>query len=133
MHCRNGSHANSLFQLRGIKFSWLDLLVDRRACGGPLQDGILSYTAPFFLPINSFLGKFHQPYTSICAVGLCARLLLFYIGPAVMSEVKASDSDKNVNIRMEKRDGETYVALGLFIVAAGLPVAAGTYWAAKSD
>jgi hypothetical protein len=50
-----------------------------------------------------------------------------------MSEVKASDSDKNVNIRMEKRDGETYVALGLFIVAAGLPVAAGTYWAAKSD
>jgi hypothetical protein len=26
--------------------------------------------APFFLPINSFLGKFYQPYVSICAVGL---------------------------------------------------------------
>jgi hypothetical protein len=50
-----------------------------------------------------------------------------------MSEIKASDSDKNVNIRMEKRDGETYIALGLFIVVVGLPVAAGTYWAAKSD
>jgi hypothetical protein len=50
-----------------------------------------------------------------------------------MSEIKVSDSDKNVNIRMEKRDGETYVALGIFIVAVGLPVAAGTYWAAKSD
>ena len=46
-----------------------------------------------------------------------------------MSEVKLSDSDKNVNIRMEKRDGETYIALGLFIVAVGLPVMAGTYWA----
>lgn len=50
-----------------------------------------------------------------------------------MSEPKLSDSDKNVNIRMEKRDGETYVALGLFIVAVGLPVMAGTYWAAKTD
>ena len=52
-----------------------------------------------------------------------------------MSEtnVKLSDSDKNVNIRMEKRDGETYIALGLFIVAVGLPVLAGTYWAAKTD
>jgi hypothetical protein len=50
-----------------------------------------------------------------------------------MSEIKASDSDKNVNIRMEKRDGETYIALGIFIVSVGLPVAVGTYWAAKSD
>jgi len=49
------------------------------------------------------------------------------------NEPKLSDSDKNVNIRMEKRDGETYIALGLFIVAVGLPVAAGTYWAAKTD
>ena len=48
-------------------------------------------------------------------------------------KVKLSDSDKNVNIRMEKRDGETYIALGLFIVAVGLPVMAGTYWAAKVD
>ena len=32
--------------------------------------------APFFLPINSFLGKFYQPYASICAVGLfvCAMI-----------------------------------------------------------
>lgn len=50
-----------------------------------------------------------------------------------MSETKASDSDKNVNIRMEKRDGETYIALGLFIVAVGLPVVAGTYWAAQTN
>jgi hypothetical protein len=50
-----------------------------------------------------------------------------------MSEQKLSDSDKNVNICMEKRDGETYIALGLFIVAVGLPVLAGTYWAAKTD
>jgi len=50
-----------------------------------------------------------------------------------MSDVKLSDSDKNVNIRMEKRDGETYVALGLFIVVVGVPVMAGTYWAAKFD
>ena len=50
-----------------------------------------------------------------------------------MSEIKLSDSDKNVNIRMEKRDGETYIALGLFIVAVGLPVMAGTYWAAQTN
>jgi serine/threonine-protein kinase len=42
---------------------------------------------------------------------------------------KESDSHKNVNIRMEKRDGETYVALGLFIIAVGLPVIFGTYFA----
>lgn len=46
-----------------------------------------------------------------------------------MSEVKLSDSDQNANIRMEKRDGETYIALGIFIVAVGLPVLLGTYWA----
>jgi beta-lactam-binding protein with PASTA domain len=46
-----------------------------------------------------------------------------------MTDVKLSDSDKNVNIRMEKRDGETYVALGLFILAVSLPVILGTYWA----
>ncbi len=50
-----------------------------------------------------------------------------------MSEIKLSDSDKNVNIRMEKRDGETYIALGLFIVAVALPVMAGTYWAAQTN
>ena len=52
----------------------------------------------------------------------------------LMSEQpKESDSDKNVNIRMEKRDGETYVALGLFIVAVGIPVMAGTYFAAQTN
>jgi hypothetical protein len=50
-----------------------------------------------------------------------------------MSDVKLSDSDKNVNIQMEKRDGETYIALGLFIVAVGIPVVAGTYWAAQTN
>ncbi len=46
---------------------------------------------------------------------------------------KESDSHKNVNIRMEKRDGETYVALGLFIVAVGIPVMVGTYFAAQTN
>ena len=48
-------------------------------------------------------------------------------------KVKLSDSDENVNIRMEKRDGETYIALGLFIVTVGIPVVAGTYWAAQTN
>jgi hypothetical protein len=34
---------------------------------------------------------------------------------------------------MEKRDGETYVALGLFIVAVGIPVVAGTYFAYQTN
>jgi hypothetical protein len=34
---------------------------------------------------------------------------------------------------MEKRDGETYVALGIFILAVGLPVVAGTYWAYQTN
>ncbi len=52
-----------------------------------------------------------------------------------MSEpnVKESDNDPNVNVRMEKRDGETYIALGLFIVAVGIPVIAGTYWAYQTN
>jgi hypothetical protein len=50
-----------------------------------------------------------------------------------MSQPKLSDSDRNANIRMEKRDGETYIALGIFIVALGLPVLAGTYWAAQTS
>ena len=45
------------------------------------------------------------------------------------TKAKFSDSDKNVNVRMEKRDGETYIALGLFILAVSLPVILGTYWA----
>lgn len=46
-----------------------------------------------------------------------------------MSEAKPPDPSDNVNIQMEKRDGETYIALGLFIVAVGLPVVPGTYFA----
>jgi hypothetical protein len=46
---------------------------------------------------------------------------------------KESDSHKNVNIRMEKRDGETYIALGLFILAVGIPVMAGTWFAAQTN
>ena len=46
---------------------------------------------------------------------------------------KESDNHQNVNIRMEKRDGETYIALGLFIVAVGVPVLAGTYFAAQTN
>ena len=34
---------------------------------------------------------------------------------------------------MEKRDGETYCALGYVIVAVGVPVAAGTYFAAQTN
>lgn len=31
-----------------------------------------------------------------------------------------------------KRDGETYIAIGIFIAAVGLPVLVGTYWALAS-
>lgn len=50
-----------------------------------------------------------------------------------MAETKLSDSDQNVNIRMEKRDGETYIALGIFVAAIGLPVMVGTYWAYQTN
>lgn len=50
-----------------------------------------------------------------------------------MSEINESKPVNNVNIAMEQRDGETYIALGLFIVAIGLPVVAGTYWAYQSN
>lgn len=33
----------------------------------------------------------------------------------------------------QKRDGETYIAVGIFVVAVGLPVLAGTYWAAMKS
>jgi len=46
-----------------------------------------------------------------------------------MSVVKHDESRQNVNVSMEKRDGETYIALGIFIIALGLPVLLGTYWA----
>jgi hypothetical protein len=32
-----------------------------------------------------------------------------------------------------KRDGETYIAIGIFVVAVGAPVMAGTYWAALTN
>ncbi len=47
-----------------------------------------------------------------------------------MSEPKP---ESNPNIEMEKRDGETYIALGIFIVAVGIPVVIGTYWAYQSN
>ncbi len=34
---------------------------------------------------------------------------------------------------MGKRDAEIYVALGCFIVFVGIPVLAGTYWAAQTN
>lgn len=46
-----------------------------------------------------------------------------------MSVVKQDEPRQNVNVSMEKRDGETYIALGIFIIALGLPVLLGTYWA----
>ena len=50
-----------------------------------------------------------------------------------MSEVKVSDSEQNVNVRYEKRDGEIYIALGLFISALALPVLLGTFFAAAEN
>lgn len=35
--------------------------------------------------------------------------------------------------RLERRDGELYIALGLFIGIVGLPVLIGTYWAAQKS
>jgi len=43
---------------------------------------------------------------------------------------RPSDGDGH---KMEKRDGEIYVALGVFIVAVGSPVVAGTYWAYQTN
>ncbi|MBI4556987.1 MAG: hypothetical protein HY706_05330 [Candidatus Hydrogenedentes bacterium] len=33
----------------------------------------------------------------------------------------------------QQRDGETYIALGIFIDAVGLPVLIGTYWAYQTS
>jgi hypothetical protein len=44
----------------------------------------------------------------------------------IKTETAAETAD-----RMEKRDGELYIALGIFIMAVGLPVLIGTYWAAQ--
>ena len=50
-----------------------------------------------------------------------------------MSQEDPSDSRGKPKLDMQKRDGETYLALGLFIVAVGIPVVAGTYWAAQTN
>lgn len=48
-----------------------------------------------------------------------------------MTQAKLSEPKESPKggVDMQKRDAETYIALGLFILAVGIPVALGTYWA----
>ena len=38
-------------------------------------------------------------------------------------------TERHTAREMMKRDGETYIAVGLFLLALGIPVLIGTYWA----
>ena len=49
-----------------------------------------------------------------------------------MSDDKSAKPEED-KYRFEKRDGETYRALGMFIVAVGIPVLMGTYWAMQTN
>jgi hypothetical protein len=42
-------------------------------------------------------------------------------------------NESNEATKHRKRDGETYIAVGIFVVAVGAPVMAGTYWAALTS
>jgi len=48
-------------------------------------------------------------------------------------EQKVTETAAEKADRLERRDGELYVALGLFIGIVGLPVLIGTYWAAQTS
>lgn len=50
-----------------------------------------------------------------------------------MEEPKKIETAAETAERMEKRDGELYRVLGLFIGLVGLPVLIGTYWAAQTN
>lgn len=45
------------------------------------------------------------------------------------AEMHRIDSERNTEIQLARRDSELYFALGIFIVALGLPVVFGTYYA----
>lgn len=46
-----------------------------------------------------------------------------------MSDNKSVDKQQKPAISQERRDAEIYVAIGIFVVAVGLPVLIGTIWA----
>lgn len=50
-----------------------------------------------------------------------------------MSETRPVETAQERGDRLEKRDGEMYIALGIFINAVGLPVLIGTYWALQKN
>lgn len=46
-----------------------------------------------------------------------------------MPETIRKVTERHTAGEIMKRDGETYIAVGLFLVALGIPVLAGTIWA----
>lgn len=50
---------------------------------------------------------------------------------AVPGEMHRIDQDRNAGENLKRRDAELYVVLGLFMVALGIPVIIGTYFAAQ--
>ena len=46
-----------------------------------------------------------------------------------MPETIDKVAERHTAREMMKRDGETYIAVGLFILALGIPVLIGTFWA----
>jgi len=43
-------------------------------------------------------------------------------------EMHRIDNERNAGVQLEHRDAELYIAIGIFIVALGLPVIFGTYF-----
>ncbi len=43
-------------------------------------------------------------------------------------EMHRIDNERNKGVQLEHRDAELYIALGIFIVALGLPVILGTFY-----
>jgi hypothetical protein len=50
-----------------------------------------------------------------------------------MTEQKPNEPVLKTAEQLERQDRELYVALGIFIMAVGLPVLVGTYWAAQKS
>lgn len=46
-----------------------------------------------------------------------------------MSQTIDKVTERHTANEIKKRDGETYIAVGLFLVALGIPVMVATYWA----
>ncbi len=45
------------------------------------------------------------------------------------AEMHRIDTERNTGVQLARRDSELYFALGIFIVALGVPVVFGTYYA----